>query len=282
MKAWEGLGYYSRARNLKKAAVIIVKERNGVFPTTPEMWKELPGIGEYTAGAVAAIAYDYPSVAVDGNFLRVWTRLYAIPAPIDSPATKKRISEEAGALLKDIPEPGAFANAMMELGAMVCMPGKADCSKCPLSKYCSAHAEEAWERYPARSPKKARRLEKRNVFLVTDGTGVVVASRTESLLSGLYGFPNAEGDASPEAMCETLASMGIRAAYQETLGEAEHIFTHITWKMVIHAFRLLEPVSEPFKMADARNLAELPMPAAFRRARGLAVQILQGAKEHQG
>ena len=275
LKVWEGLGYYSRARNLRMAAQTIVFKLDGVFPKTPDEWKKLPGVGDYTAGAISAIAFGYPCVAVDGNFLRVWTRLFAIQDAVDSLRIKKRIENEAEQLCEYIPDSGMFANAMMELGAMICMPKTALCGECPLSQVCEANAKQSWSAYPVRLPKKARRIENRNVCLVYDSRGVVVAPRTETLLSGLFGFPNPEGDADSASMCRALEEMGIVAAYERKLGEAEHVFTHITWNMEIYAFRLLEPPSEPWRIANARDLAELPMPAAFRRARELALRLLQ-------
>ena len=275
LKVWEGLGYYSRARNLRKAAQIVAGELCGIFPETPREWKKLPGVGDYTAGAISAIAFGYPCVAVDGNFLRVWTRLFAVRDAIDFLRVRKRIENEAEQLCKYIPDPGMFANAVMELGAMVCMPKTALCGECPLSQVCEANAKQSWSTYPVRLPKKARRIEKRNICLVYDGRRVVVESRTEKLLSGLFGFPNAKGDADSASMCQALEKMGIFAAYEKKLGEAEHIFTHMTWKMEIYAFRLLEPPSGSWRMADARELTELPMPSAFRCARELALSLLE-------
>ena len=277
LKAWEGLGYYSRARNLQKTARILVSSLGGMLPGKPEELRKLPGIGAYTAGAIAAIAFGYPCAAVDGNFLRVWARLFSLEEPVDRPDVKKRITEEANALCMRLSDPGAFANAMMELGAMVCLPKTPVCTQCPLSKICRASCDGTWGRYPIRLPKRERRTEKRDVFLVSDGQRVAVARRDETLLAGMYGFPNAEGEGNPECMCLELEKMGIHAAYEKTLGEAEHIFTHIAWEMRIHAFRLLEPVNAPWQMTDEKGLAQLPMPAAFRCARELAMRLLHRA-----
>ena len=161
-KLWEGLGYYSRVRNLKKAARIMMAEHGGAFPRDYAAVRALPGIGDYTAGAVCSIAFSLPTPAVDGNVLRVLARLRADDAPIDLPATKKRVQQEL-AEIYPTDCPGEFTQALMELGATVCVPGgEPKCGICPCREFC--RGREMWQQLPVKLPKKAKRQEDRTGF----------------------------------------------------------------------------------------------------------------------
>ena len=256
MKQWQGLGYYSRARNLKRAAIEIVKNHGGRFPDTYEKILSLPGIGEYTAGAIASIAFGLPVPAVDGNVLRVTARLTGDEADITLPATKKRVRE---ALLQAMPQdaPGEFNQAMMELGATMCLPnGKPDCANCPLREFCAAHRDDLTDALPVTPKKKPRSVEERVVYLVFFNEKVAVRRRPErGLLSGLFEFPS-------RMKVEPAPNIPGRCVPGPA---AKHIFTHREWRMesrVIHADSDVLP--DGWIWADAVELNSIyAIPSAF-------------------
>ena len=215
LKNWEGLGYYSRARNLHKAAKIIAEQG---FPKDFAGVRALPGVGDYTAGAICSIALGLPQPAVDGNVLRILSRLYADGANIDEPATRARWSELLRAAYP--PETGDFCEALMELGAIVCVPNGAPlCGACPWAGLCRAHLAGEEERYPVRSEKKARRIVEATVLVLRCGNKYALEKRpAKGLLAGLWQFPFFEGEA-PD--------------FGKVLAEkrAKHIFTHVEWRM---------------------------------------------------
>ena len=227
MKLWQGLGYYSRARNLQKAARIIVDDFNGVFPNTYDAIRSLPGVGDYTAGAVASIAFGIPVPAVDGNVLRVTARICGDEADIAAPATKKRFT---AALAQVIPldAPGNFNQAMMELGATVCLPNGAPlCDRCPAAPFCRALREERTASLPVKAAKKARRSESRTVYLLFHGDKVALRRRPDKgLLAGLWEFPNEPADGT-----DWPARWGLSLTDPQRAGTGKHIFTHIEWHM---------------------------------------------------
>ena len=269
MKAWEGLGYYRRARNLKKAAQEIAI-RGGEFPSTFEELKRLPGVGDYTAAAICSIAYGHPVAAVDGNFERVFCRWNGVDRIVGTASARREIAREARAVIP----PGRacdFANAVMELGATVCMPRSPDCGRCPIAQGCRAFREGRPEAYPVLPEKKRQKLERHNIMLVYGPEGVLVYKREESLLNGLFSFPDCMGSPDVKCMCSWLEEKGIKAAHEEKAGHARHVFTHVIWEMDIHSFRLLDHASPSWgDWADAETLRALPMPTAVRRARRLA------------
>ena len=234
MKLWEGLGYYSRARNLKKAAVAIMAQYGGELPRTAKELRKLPGIGPYTAGAVASIAFLEPEPAVDGNVLRVVSRLLADPSDIMLTPTRERVTE---LLRQTYPEAGegcrVLTQAWMELGERVCIPnGTPHCEVCPVRALCLAHAAGAEEEYPVRSAKKPRRIEQRTVLLLLCGDRFAVRRRPESgLLAGLWEFPSLDGEVSEEEVRAHLGDLGIEAGMITPTPPAKHIFTHIEWHM---------------------------------------------------
>ena len=229
-KLWEGLGYYSRVRNLKKCANVIMKEYGGTFPSDHKTVLKLPGIGPYTAGAICSIAFGLPTPAVDGNVLRVLSRLRCDAEPIDLPAVKKRVEEEL-AEIYPADDPGAFTQALMELGATVCVPnGAPKCEGCPCREFCRGQAH--WQELPVKLPKKAKKQENRTVFILRCGDDYAIEKRPEKgLLAGLWQFPNVSGFLTLEQAVEwckenRLSPMGI-----EKQVERSHIFTHIRWDM---------------------------------------------------
>ena len=233
LKLWEGLGYYSRARNLKKAALAVMADFGGQLPRTAAALKTLPGIGDYTAGAIASIAFGEPEPAVDGNVLRVLTRLLACDADIADPRTRARF---AGALRARYPGGEAAAlltEGLMELGETLCVPnGEGRCALCPLGALCAARGAGTVERYPVKSPKPPRRIERRTVLLLRREGKLALRRRPESgLLAGLWEFPGAEGWLEEEQALALAESWGLRPESCRPFGEAKHVFTHVEWHM---------------------------------------------------
>ncbi len=244
LKEWEGLGYYSRARNLHKAAKIIAREG---FPRTWVGVRALPGVGDYTAGAICSIALGLPEPAVDGNVLRIVTRFFADPAEIDDVRVKKRYSS----LLREVypPETGEFTEALMELGAIVCVPNGAPmCGACPWSALCKAHLRGEETAYPVRREKRERRREDHTVLVIRCRDKFALVRRPEKgLLAGLYGFPF--GDPAPYRI---LASK-----------RAKHIFTHIEWDMTGYLVETDEE-QEGYLWATAEEIRyRYALPSAF-------------------
>lgn len=236
LKLWQGLGYYNRARNLQKAARQIVSDYGGSIPADYEKIRALAGIGDYTAGAISSIAFGIPVPAVDGNVLRVLARVLGDGSDIARQETK----DAARALLLDvIPRnaPGAFNQALMELGATVCLPnGVPLCPSCPVRECCLAYREGRTGELPFKAPKKARRIEERTVYLIFHGGKVALRKRPgKGLLAGLWEYPN---EAAGER--DWLERWGIRAAEERDGGKGKHIFTHIEWHMEGNCVTALE------------------------------------------
>ena len=264
-KLWEGLGYYSRVRNLKKAAQVIMDQYHGVFPTSYEEVIALPGIGAYTAGAICSIAFSQPTPAVDGNVLRVVSRLTDDDSPIDMPETKKRVT----ALLEEIypPEAGDFTQALMELGATVCGPNrKPDCEHCPCSGICLGYQRGTAEQLPVKSPKKERRQEDRTVFILScDGSYALEKRPNRGLLAGLWQFPNVSGHLSTDQALEAVENMGLHP--REILRESEkkHIFTHIQWNMKGIYLEVAKPEGSFQWFTQQEINTQAALPTAFRQ-----------------
>ena len=248
LKMWEGLGYYSRARNLHKAAKILAAEG---LPQDFNGVRALPGVGDYTAGAICSIALGLPQPAVDGNVLRILSRLYADGANIDEPATRARFSELLRAAYP--PETGDFCEALMELGAIVCVPNGAPlCGECPWKELCRAHLAGEEENYPVRSEKKARRVVDATVLVLQCGDKFALEKRpAKGLLAGLWQFPFFEGDA-PD-LGEVVAEK-----------RAKHIFTHVEWRMRGKLVRIDAELPR-YVWATADEIARTyAVPSAFR------------------
>ena len=266
LKLWEGLGYYSRARNLKKAAERCVQASGGRLPETAAQLKKLPGIGEYTAGAVASLAFGEAAPAVDGNVLRILARFLADERDVMLPAVKK----EAGALLESVlsglPDPGLFNEALMELGELVCVPnGKPLCRHCPLKESCLARQRGLEEDLPQRGALKPRRIEKKTVLLLACGGKTALEKRPErGLLAGLYGFPLLDGRLEKADLRAFLESYGAGRAGIREAGEAVHVFTHVEWHM--QAWRIETEEELPgFVYAEKDELKErYALPSAFK------------------
>ena len=266
MKLWEGLGYYSRARNLKKAAIVITEEYDGKFPQTFIELKKLPGIGEYTAGAIASICFDEKVPAVDGNVLRVIARVQGSRDNVLLPQTKKTVTEQ---LKKIMPQrAGAFNEALMELGELVCLPNGAPlCEDCPLQENCTACKKRLTEQIPVRVKKVKRRRTDLSVFIITSSSGSIALEKRPDtgLLSGMYQFPNIEGFHDESALISLLRSFDLEPESIEFAKEAKHVFTHIDWYMRAHRVAVKNE-NDRFIWVTADDLKNnYPLPTAFQK-----------------
>ncbi|MBQ8797096.1 MAG: A/G-specific adenine glycosylase [Oscillospiraceae bacterium] len=264
-KMWEGLGYYSRVRNLKKAAQVIMEKHGGVFPGEYSAVLALPGIGVYTAGAICSIAFEQPTPAVDGNVLRVASRLLNDNTPIDTPAFKTAVGQ---ALAECYPErAGDFTQALMELGATICGPNrKPDCENCPCKAFCQAYQSGTAEDVPVKIPKKGRRIEEKTVFIFScDGSYALEKRPSKGLLAGLWQFPNVPGNLSTEGAIRAVEEMGLKIKEILRKVERKHIFTHIEWHMCGIYLELVEK-NNAYTWLEAQQVrAEAALPTAFRQ-----------------
>lgn len=232
LKLWEGLGYYNRVRNIQKAAVCVRDQYGGRLPADYKKLKELPGIGNYTAGAVASIAYNIPVPAVDGNVLRVYSRLTENYEDIMKQSVRTKVERELGEVMpQDFP--GDFNQALMELGATVCVPnGKPQCEICPVAHLCEARAKGTQLELPVKKKPKKRKCEKKTVLILRDGERVAIRRRPpEGLLAGLYEFPNLEGHKTEAEVLKWAEKQGFLPVRIQKAGEAKHIFSHVEWEM---------------------------------------------------
>lgn len=265
LKLWEGLGYYNRVRNLQKGARQVMERYGGELPASFEEIRKLNGVGDYTAGAISSIAFGIPMPAVDGNVLRVASRLTASYDDIQNPAVKKRTEAEIAALIPH-DRAGDFNQSLMELGATVCLPGGAPlCSKCPLQAVCEAHRLGVELELPVKAAKKPRRVEERTVFLIAWEDRLALRRRPEhGLLAGLWELPAAEGFLNEEEVRAQLRAWGLSPRSVAPLPKAKHIFTHVEWRMAGWQIAVGSPC-ESFAWADPSELAaEFPLPSAFK------------------
>ena len=269
LKLWEGLGYYNRVRNMQKAAQNMVEFYDGEMPADYEKLLGLPGIGPYTAGAVASIAFEIPVPAVDGNVLRVITRITQNDGDILKQSVKRQVEEE---LLAVMPKgrSGAFNQALMELGAVVCVPnGPARCMECPVAALCKAYHHGTVDELPVKAPKKKRTIENKTVLVIQDGECTAIRKRPqEGLLAGLYELPNVEGHLSMDEALQKVKEMNLEPLHIEVLPEAKHIFSHIEWRMIgyrIHVSSLEERKEAPFIFIEKKQSEkQYAIPSAFR------------------
>lgn len=269
MKLWEGLGYYNRVRNMQIAAQTVVRDYNGRLPASYEKLLELKGIGNYTAGAIASIAYQLPVPAVDGNVLRVISRITEDRQDITKQSVRRQMEEQLSQIMPK-ESPGDFNQALMELGAVVCVPnGPAHCEKCPVSEYCLAYQHGTMEELPVKASKKDRKLENRTVLVIQDGEKTVIQKRPKKgLLAGLYELPNFEGHLSREEILAQVEHMQLEPLYIEKLPDAKHIFSHIEWRMTGYLIRVASLDTEteiPFIFAAKKQSErQYAIPSAFR------------------
>ena len=265
LKLWEGLGYYNRVRNLQKAAQTICAEYTGVFPSEYAQIRSLSGIGDYTAGAIASICFDAPTPAVDGNVLRVYSRLLADDANIDLQTTKKRITRK---LQETYPQknPGIATQALMELGATVCVPnGAPRCDVCLVAEICQARKQDTWRNLPVRSEKKKRKIVEKTVFvLLTEDTVALHKRSASGLLAGMWEFPNV--DAKLDKQEAVTQVTGWQAEPLDLLMQTSytHIFSHVEWHMTAYYIRCRK-TNKKWKWVTKESLDETyALPSAFR------------------
>ena len=264
LKLWEGLGYYSRVRNMQIAAKQIMDEYEGVFPHDHKNLLKLKGIGPYTAGAVGSIAFDLPVPAVDGNVLRVMSRITADPSDISLQATKKEWENRLTEIMPS-EHSGDLNQALMELGATVCLPnGMPKCMICPIRKYCKAYYKNATMLYPVKAEKKARTVEKLNVFFCVYQDKIAISKRPEKgLLPGLWELPNAKRNI---AIPSILQDFGIFKADISPLKEQKHIFTHIEWHMDCYFVQVTEKTkSNLYWITQEEAETTFALPSAFKK-----------------
>jgi len=269
MKLWEGLGYYSRARNLKKAAIQVMERHGGQLPCTAAELRALPGIGDYTAGAIASIACQQPEPAVDGNVMRVLSRLTAASDDVMEMKTRKQMAQALREEYPEGPEAALLTEGLMELGEVLCIPnGKPLCSLCPWEKLCLAHRAGLEETLPVRSGKKERRREKLTVLLLEwDGKYALSRRPDNGLLAGLWQFPNLPGYCDKEQILQAAEAMGLKPEIIRPMGKGKHIFTHVEWQMT--GFHIVcGEESRPDKSlawySPEEIVTQVPLPTAFR------------------
>ncbi len=266
--AWAGLGYYARARNLHKCAKMVIEKHGGVFPDTEEGLQELPGIGPYTAGAIAAIAFDRPAIAVDGNVERVVSRLFKIETPL--PASKTEIRARTADISRDNPRPGDFVQALMELGSTVCTPAKPKCGVCPWQKECRAFKAGMAEILPRRSPKEARPQRYGTVFWLEDAKGrVFLRKRPEKgLLGGMTEVPSTEWQEKQTKMPAIIRQAPVaKIQWQPFAGKVRHVFSHFSLELTILRGRQRgtgKPIQGGF-WVQGKDMEEQALPSVMRK-----------------
>ncbi len=269
LKAWEGLGYYSRARNLHQAARVIADEYGGIFPNTYEAILRLPGVGPYTAGAVGSIAFGLRVPAVDGNVYRVASRFFGVREDIGIP----RVQKEIWRLVRDsIPweRTGDYNQALMELGATLCCPRTPDCAQCPWRKRCDAAQEGDADMLPIHEKKRPPKRMDVGVCMITHGGRVLVTRRGGRMLGGLYVFWLVEDETNPDRLLLVLNESGLSCRFMGDLGEARHVFTHRIWDMRLLHFEMdalpVGGLPHEARLVSREEMNALPFPSAMRAA----------------
>lgn len=266
LKLWEGLGYYNRARNLKKSALQIMEEYGGEMPSDYERLVKLSGVGSYTAGAIASIAFGQVVPAVDGNVLRILSRLRMDDRDILDTRVKRSIEEEMRGIIP-MDRPGDFNQALMELGAVVCVPnGSPKCGECPWGELCQARKQEKISEYPKKAPKKPRSIEKKTILVIQYGRQIALSRRPQrGLLAGMYEFPSMEGHQGEEQVLAYLRKTGVVPLRIRKLAPSKHVFTHKEWHMTGYLIRVddLSGMGEYVFVDPAEIRSKYPVPSAF-------------------
>ena len=271
MKRWEGLGYYRRARNLHKGAQQVMADFGGVIPDDPRALKCISGIGEYTAGAIASIAYGRRAAAVDGNVIRVVSRVTGLREDVGIPSVRRELAQRAYDLVPE-DRPGDFNQAVMDLGATICTPGTPSCELCPLQARCNAFAEGDAEELPVLPQKTPPREDPLDVLLIYHGDRVLMRRRTETLLNGLWVFPMAEKHNSVRQLTAWIKKhLRLSARQLSPCGEAKHIFTHRVWQMKLYETTVTEPDAPAgYRFVSLSEMEQLSVPTAVRKAKAVA------------
>ena len=274
LRMWAGLGYYSRARNLHACALAVMREHGGVFPDSEEGLRALPGIGRYTAAAIAAIAFDRRTMPVDGNIERVVSRLFAVEDPL--PQAKPRIQQLAATLLGasraggEKPRAGDSAQALMDLGASICTPKKPACALCPLNEDCAARAQGTQETFPRKLAKKSGELRRGAAFVVTRGDELLVRTRpAKGLLGGMTEVPGSDWRAAldEEAALRQAPALKGLARWHRKAGVVTHVFTHFPLQLVVYTAEVAARTRAPSGMrwVPVATLAEEALPNLMRK-----------------
>ena len=263
LKMWEGLGYYSRARNLLKGARQVMDQYHGVLPSDPEKLQKISGIGPYTAGAIASIAYNVPVPAVDGNVIRVFSRLFGIRENTGLPKVRKKLEHLAGSVVPQA-RPGDYNQAVMDLGATVCVPGTPDCARCPLSAVCDAFARGDAEDLPVIPRTRPPKIIRWTVPVILSGDRVLARRRTESLLHGLWSFPLLECD--PSAVSAVInRKFHLPVVLERDALPARHVFTHLIWEMTVIPMKTDPDLPDPpdYRWLNLSELESVAFPSAM-------------------
>ena len=260
-KLWEGLGYYSRARNLKKAAQIIVRDFNSLLPSEYDDLISLPGIGQYTAGAILSIAFNKKYTAVDGNVLRVFSRFFGIRKNIKDKEVKQLIKDKVEKLSPD-KRIGDFNQALMEIGAIICKPNKEPlCTVCPLQSFCKAYQLNLTNVIPKKINKITRRIEERTVFIITYKDKYAIQKRSnKGLLASLYQYPNETGF----QRLDDIKNRFAKEVEINALPPSKHIFTHLEWHMIGYEIKLKVPMETYLFVTKEDLMSIYPIPTAFK------------------
>jgi A/G-specific adenine glycosylase len=280
LREWAGLGYYARARNLHACAVVVAEKHGGIFPRDEAGLRELPGVGAYTAAAIAAIAYDAPAVPVDGNIERVISRLFAVEDEL--PKAKPEISRLALSLLPPL-RSGDFAQAMMDLGATICTPKKPACVLCPWTGNCAARKRGDQESFPRKTPKRAGDLRRGAAFVVLRGDGAVLVRNRppRGLLGGMAEVPGSEWskDFDIGVALTAVPKLGVKAAWQKLRGTVNHVFTHFPLELTVFLARVPQGTKAPAGMrwAAAETLDGEAFPNVMRK---VLAHALNGAAKN--
>ena len=264
-KLWEGLGYYNRVRNMQKAARQIMDKHNGEFPTDYAQILALPGIGEYTAGAICSIAFNQSTPAVDGNVLRVVSRITDDDTPIDLPAYKKSVQQQLAEIYPE--RAGDFTQALIELGATVCGPNRLpDCDNCPCKAFCLGFARKTAANLPIKTPKRERKVEHKTVFILSCCGDWAIEKREDTgLLAGLWQLPNVPGKLDTQAALSQVEKFGLKPVEIRMQVEQKHIFTHIEWRMRGVYVEVSERGGDFLWRSEGEIQSEFALPTAFRR-----------------
>lgn len=285
LKLWEGLGYYNRVRNMQKAAQQVMDIHNGQFPADYEAIRNLTGIGNYTAGAISSFAFGIPKPAVDGNVLRVISRITENYDDIMKASVRTRVEKELGEV---IPEDAAsdFNQGLIELGAIVCVPnGAPKCEDCPVAHLCKVKANGTQLELPVKSKAKARKIEEKTVFIFKDGENVAIRKRpAKGLLASLYELPNVEGHLTEEEALAYSKKIGLAPLHIKELGEAKHIFSHVEWHMIGYAIKVDElekSCTEKMLFIHPEEVEkEYPIPSAFEKY-AKCVNVILGQEKYE-
>lgn len=265
LKLWEGLGYYSRARNLKKVAILVQEKYEGKMPSSYSELLQLPGIGEYTAGAIASICFQEQVPAIDGNVLRVVARLTANSQDILLPQVKKQITNQVKQILPK--QAGKFNQAIMELGETICIPkGNINCNECPIREYCKAYSKQLTSQIPVRNPKVKKKTEEKTVCLLYYQNQIAIRKRKEKgLLQQMYEFPNIPKLESMSSIEEQIQNWGLQLQSIQEIGKVSHIFTHRIWNMDCYIAKVKSKNTEFIWVEEQELMQKYALPTVFSK-----------------